>query len=39
MISRLTEAERAAHEAFIQSLGSAPLWKEYIGEAPDEPTA
>ncbi len=36
MISRLTEAERAAHEAFIQTLGSAPLWREYIGEKPAE---
>lgn len=32
LISRLTEAERAAHEAFIQSLGPSALWREYLGE-------
>jgi DNA polymerase-3 subunit epsilon len=36
MLSRLTDAERAAHEAFIQTLGSNPLWREYIGEASPE---
>jgi DNA polymerase-3 subunit epsilon len=35
MISRLTEAERAAHEAFIQSLGPSALWREYLGESPE----
>jgi DNA polymerase-3 subunit epsilon len=35
MISRLTEAERAAHAAFIETLGQNPLWREYLGEAPD----
>lgn len=39
-ISRLTDAERAAHEAFIQSLGSNALWRDYIGEsAPDQDRA
>lgn len=38
MISRLTDAEREAHEAFIQTLGSSPLWRDYIGEnAPEAP--
>lgn len=36
MISRLTDAERAAHEAFIQSLGPNALWREYIGETSPE---
>lgn len=36
LISRLTEAERAAHEAFIQSLGPSALWREYLGEATTE---
>jgi len=36
MISRLTEAERAAHEAFIQSLGPNVLWREYLGETPSD---
>jgi DNA polymerase-3 subunit epsilon len=36
MISRLTDAERAAHEAFIQSLGPSALWREYIGENPSD---
>ena len=32
LVSRLTDAEREAHGAFIQSLGPSPLWREYIGE-------
>ncbi len=36
MMSRLTDAERAAHEAFIQSLGPNALWLEYIGETSPE---
>ncbi|MGO4570771.1 DNA polymerase III subunit epsilon [Microvirga sp. 2TAF3] len=36
MISRLTDAEKAAHEAFIQSLGGTPLWRDYIGENPSD---
>ncbi|UVF19784.1 DNA polymerase III subunit epsilon [Microvirga terrae] len=36
LISRLTEAERAAHEAFIQSLGPSALWREYLGETTPE---
>ena len=36
MISRLTDAERAAHEAFIGSLGENALWREYLGERPPE---
>src|ERR671912_109183 len=31
LISRLTEAERTAHEAFIQSIGPSAIWREYIG--------
>ncbi|MBZ6077024.1 DNA polymerase III subunit epsilon [Microvirga puerhi] len=36
MITRLTDAERAAHEAFIQTLGGTPLWREYLGETLSE---
>jgi DNA polymerase-3 subunit epsilon len=36
MISRLTDAERAAHAAFIEQLGSSALWKEYLGETSPE---
>jgi DNA polymerase III subunit epsilon len=36
LISRLTDAERAAHEAFIQSLGPNTLWREYLGETTPE---
>jgi DNA polymerase-3 subunit epsilon len=32
MISRLTDAERAAHAAFIEKLGPNVLWREYLGE-------
>jgi DNA polymerase-3 subunit epsilon len=36
LISRLTEAEQAAHEAFIRSLGENAIWREYLGEAKPE---
>ncbi|MBF9233105.1 DNA polymerase III subunit epsilon [Microvirga sp. BT350] len=36
ILSRLTEAERNAHEAFIQSLGPNALWRDYIGESPSD---
>lgn len=36
LISRLTEAERAAHEAFIQSLGPNTIWRDYLGETTPE---
>ena len=29
---RLTEAERARHEAFIGTLGGAVVWRDYLGE-------
>jgi DNA polymerase-3 subunit epsilon len=31
-ISRLTDAERAAHEAFVRTLGPNALWRSYLGE-------
>ena len=31
LISRLTDAERQAHEAFVGSLGPTPLWRDYMG--------
>ncbi|MET0529344.1 MAG: DNA polymerase III subunit epsilon [Microvirga sp.] len=36
MISRLTDAERAAHAAFIEQLGASALWREYLGEGSPE---
>jgi len=33
--SRLTEDERARHDAFRASLGAAAIWSDYIGT--DEP--
>jgi DNA polymerase-3 subunit epsilon len=30
-ISRLTDTERAAHEAFLSTLGPDILWREYLG--------
>ena len=36
LISRLTDAERAAHDAFIQSIGPNAIWREYLGEAKPE---
>jgi DNA polymerase-3 subunit epsilon len=31
VVSRLSDAERAAHAGFVASLGSAPIWAEYLG--------
>ncbi|MGO4387747.1 DNA polymerase III subunit epsilon [Microvirga sp. 2YAF29] len=36
LISRLTDAEREAHAAFIEQLGATALWREYIGEGSPE---
>jgi len=36
VMSRLTDAERAAHAAFLEQLGPNALWREYIGEAAPE---
>jgi len=30
VVSRLTDAEREAHAAFVAKLGSTPLWAEYL---------
>ncbi len=30
--SRLTAEERAAHAAFVATLGGTPLWRRYLGE-------
>jgi len=35
-VPRLTEAERQAHEAFVQTLGPSALWRDYIGEPAPE---
>jgi DNA polymerase-3 subunit epsilon len=32
LVSRLTDDERRAHEAFIQTLGPNALWRGYVGE-------
>lgn len=34
-VSRLTDAEREAHQVFVQSLGSDALWLNYIKEERD----
>jgi DNA polymerase-3 subunit epsilon len=31
---RLSEAERAAHRAFVAKLGAAAIWRDYL--APEE---
>jgi len=31
---RLTDAERAAHLAFLSTLGDAAIWRQYLGEQP-----
>jgi DNA polymerase-3 subunit epsilon len=31
---RLTEAERAAHRAFVATLGEHAVWKDYLAEGP-----
>ncbi len=36
MISRLTDAERTAHAAFVEQLGPNAIWREYLGEAAQE---
>ena len=38
-ISKLTEAERGAHEALVQSLGPNALWREYIRERSGQSSA
>jgi DNA polymerase-3 subunit epsilon len=32
IVSRLSDAERQAHAGFVASLGSSPLWGEYLGQ-------
>ena len=36
---RLTEAERAAHRAFVATLGEKAIWNDYVGAATPEPAA
>jgi DNA polymerase-3 subunit epsilon len=31
IVSRLTDAERQAHAAFVASLGGSTIWSEYLG--------
>ena len=31
VMSRLTDSERQAHEAFVRTLGPVALWREYLG--------
>src|SRR5918995_4282836 len=35
-ISRLTDAERSAHEAFVATLGEGAIWREYGEARPEE---
>jgi DNA polymerase III subunit epsilon len=30
--SRLTDADRSAHRAFVDTLGANPIWRDYLGE-------
>jgi len=30
LVPRVTEAERAAHRAFIAMLGAKPIWADYL---------
>jgi DNA polymerase-3 subunit epsilon len=30
LAQRVTDAERAAHRAFIATLGAKPIWNEYL---------
>jgi hypothetical protein len=32
-VSRLTDAEREAHLAFVATLGAGALWREYLKES------
>lgn len=34
LASRVTEAARAAHRAFIETLGTAAIWRDYLEPAP-----
>ncbi|MDJ1158721.1 DNA polymerase III subunit epsilon [Chelatococcus sp. SYSU_G07232] len=36
---RLTEAERAAHAAFVATLGPQAIWRDYLGENDSGPEA
>lgn len=38
LLPRISEAERAAHRAFVATLGNAPIWLDYLEPAPAEPT-
>jgi DNA polymerase-3 subunit epsilon len=38
-LSRLTAAERTAHEAFVESLRPSALWREYLGLSADQSSA
>lgn len=38
-IARLTEAEREAHAAFVQTLGPNAIWREYLGDGASEPSS
>jgi DNA polymerase-3 subunit epsilon len=39
IVSKLTEAERGAHEALVHSLGPNALWREYIQERSGQSSA
>jgi len=34
LVPRLTEAERAAHRAFVAMLGDKAIWADYLPPAP-----
>jgi DNA polymerase III subunit epsilon len=39
LLPRITEAERAAHRAFIVALGATTIWGDYLAPAATEPQA
>jgi DNA polymerase III subunit epsilon len=36
---RLTDTERTAHRAFVETLGPAPIWRDYLPAEPEAPAA
>jgi DNA polymerase-3 subunit epsilon len=39
LLPRITDEERAAHQAFVQTLGAAAIWNDYAPPAADTPAA
>src|SRR4029079_8002448 len=39
LASRVTDAARAAHRAFVETLGATAIWRDYLDSAPPAPDA